>query len=85
MNKFQLVSHAYRDEYFLGFRFSFVAIRISTVKLKLPDNYGYETCVFYGRKKNEVVDTYETMEEAIEGHKRVCAEYGASKKIQLKC
>lgn len=83
MNKFQLVSHAYRDEYFLGFRFRVSVIKISTVKL--PDNYGYETCVFYGHKNNEVVDTYETMEEAINGHKRVCAEYGASKKIQLKC
>lgn len=80
---FQLISHVYRDENFLWFRLSVPVMKISTVKL--PDNYGYETCVFYGRKRSEVVETYETMEEAIEGHKRVCAEHGASKKIKFRC
>jgi len=45
-----------------------VALRVSTVKL--PMNHGYETCVFRGKKDNEVVEHYETEDEASAGHLR---------------
>ena len=52
--------------------------KISTVEL--PDNYGYETCVFYNSSKmdDEVVATYDNRLDAIQGHMKIAAEFGVN-------
>lgn len=79
MKKFKLVSDVVKLHNWLWFTVPYVEIRISTAKL--PENYGYETCIFYHRNTldSEVVQTYETLEEAIEGHAYWAKRYGAKK------
>lgn len=45
-----------------------VALRVSTIEL--PFGEGYETCIFRGKKDNEVVECYDTEDEASAGHLR---------------
>ena len=79
MKKFKLVSDVVKLKKWLWFTFSYVEIRISTVKL--PDNYGYETCIFYQNDilDSEVVQHYETLADAIEGHSYWATKLGAKK------
>ena len=45
---------------------------ISTIKLNSMGP-GYETCVFYPNGDNQVVATYDTLEDAIANHKFIVA------------
>lgn len=53
---------------FWGFLYEPHTLRISTVEL--PLNHGYETCIFNSRKNSEVVDRYDTEDDAVRGHLR---------------
>ncbi len=72
--KFQLESYGYRGRW-TAWIFDFQPIiRLSTVKL--PENYGYETCIFYlGTRKSEVLEHYNTLEEAVDGHREYEREF----------
>lgn len=45
-----------------------VTLRISTVEL--PEDYGYETCIFKRNGDSEVVENYTTLAAALVGHYR---------------
>lgn len=76
MKCFQLESVAYRKRHSLFFVQEVPYIRISTIQL--PGDMGYETCLFYmdNFTDNEVVETYDTLQDAVEGHARWAREYG---------
>lgn len=76
--EFQLESFAYEDEFFLWFRVSRPVIRLSTVKLPTIDgvDHGYETCIFFiGKRFNEVLAHYDTLQEAVDGHREYQRSY----------
>lgn len=79
MSKFHLVSAVGKSYSWWGFRISFVRGEISTTNL--PDASGYQTCVFYynNEQNSEVVQRYETLADAIEGHARWATKLGAKK------
>lgn len=79
MKKFKLVSDVVKYHHWWIFRTSYVHIRVSTVML--PSNYGYETCIFYHNDTldSEVVQHYETLADAIEGHNYWATKLGAKK------
>lgn len=70
--EFHLESLGYEDEYFLWFHTQRAVLRLSTIKLPTigdQDN-GYETCIFFiGKRYNEVLARYDTLEEAVDGHR----------------
>lgn len=49
-------------------------VEVSTINLSQSTPYwtGYETCLFWGRSghNSEVVETYSTWQEAVQGHER---------------
>jgi len=45
-------------------------VEVSTVQLNSVGQ-GYETCVFYSNGDSRVVGTYDTRDEAIQGHRKV--------------
>ena len=55
-------------------------VRLSTIILPMSFDYGdgkqtrYETCLFSG-SDSEVIDRYETLEEAVRGHEKYRREY----------
>lgn len=60
-------------------RFLFGGIYVTTIRLstvKLPGDYGYETCIFRYGGDSEVLERYETRELAIEGHRDHTIAYG---------
>jgi len=50
---------------------------VSTVRLPFPHPGGeYETCIFFRDHSSEVVERYETQDEAARGHERHVSEHG---------
>lgn len=76
---FQIISRVKKKYRILWFTFEEVIYRISTIKL--PGDYGYETCVFWSGNRrysdNEVVASYQTLEDALKGHMKVAKDLGA--------
>ncbi len=65
--KFKLESSRLTTGYFYKHR----SVLLSTIKLPDDDGVerGYETCIFWIKKHDsEVLDNYDTVEQAIEGH-----------------
>ena len=79
MQKFKLVSDVIHYHHWWIFRTPYVQTRISTVKL--PCDYGYETCIFHHNDtiESEVVQHYETLADAVEGHAYWANKYGAKR------
>ena len=59
--------------------FTIETIRLSTVEmLTIPGmdfGYRYESCLF-SENGSEVVDRYQTLDEAVAGHAALCRKYG---------
>jgi len=56
------------------------SVEVSTVELpRLPgdDQIVFETCLFHDDGLSEVVEQYETLEEAVEIHKKILADIQA--------
>ncbi len=47
---------------------------VSTVFIGMNKNRLFETCVFRGEMKSKVMNSYNTWEEAEQGHKALCEE-----------
>lgn len=80
MLKFHVESTAYVNLGHWIFTRIVIDLRISTVAL--PEGYGYETCLFRRNGKtydSEVIEHYETLDEALAGHYYHAKHYGFTK------
>ena len=59
--------------------FTIETIRLSTVEMPtipgMDFGYRYESCLF-SENGSEVVDRYQTLDEAVAGHAALCKKYG---------
>ena len=82
MSDFHVESTTYVDEGHWLFPRLRIRLRLSTVQL--PGNFGYETCLFRRDGSSDVIEHYETLDEAMAGHYHHAKHYGFTT-IKIKC